>query len=228
MAIPFTPILLILQSLSRKEKFPDILKDLLILMIAGFIVFIIGNPTMWNMGRAAQAVSSIRGVQEFQTIISESLLNMITNDFDYYLFRLMTHLVTYPVGLFIEFYLVQLFVIIILGYSLFGKVFRKEQIFTLEWILAIFLTLSMINKSIVIGGWIVNYYAIHLLPPLSLFCSLSFSDELEKRSLQILGRLKVISVDQTRKKVRRHQPTHKAKLKTIRTESSLNTSANMT
>lgn len=189
-AILFTPIFLILHSLSSRDTLIKTLKDFSKLLITGFFIFLIGNPIVWSINRATQHVASLQGYSEFQTLFSEALWKMITRDFDYYLFRFLMHLVTYPVGLFIEFYLVQIFVIILLWYIIDGRIFDETQLFTLKWSSAVFLTLLMINKSIVIGGWIINYYAIHLFPALSLFCSFTFAEELEKGIQRLLYQLR--------------------------------------
>lgn len=176
-AIPIIPSFFLLHSLSQDNDLRKTSKKLLTLIVVGVVVFIVGNPLTWSIGRATKTLSTVRGAFEFQTLLSETLWKMITEDFDYYLFRFLIHFIALPVGLFIEVYLVQMFAIILL-LQLVGKLpFISEQMSMIEWSSVVFLTLSMI-KSIVIGGWIINYYSILLFPPLSIFCSLSLSERL--------------------------------------------------
>ena len=177
-ALPIIPTLHLLYLLSKRECRSKILQEFTKLLIIGSFVFLLGNPLLWGTDRVAQTISAVRDVQEFKTRLSEALWNMVAKDFDYYLFRLLIHIIAFPVGLFIEMYLVQLFVVILL-WRLFSRgTFEEWNVFNLEWASAVFLTLSMIG-SIAIGTWIISYYAILLLPPLSLFCSLALSDGLE-------------------------------------------------
>ncbi len=186
-AIPIAPILLLLYSFSHRNKNPKVLRESSKILLVGAFVFLLGNPLIWGTGRVAQTISAARESQEFGTRISDALRDMATKDFDYYLFHLLMHIVTLPVGLYIELYLVQLFVLILLWRIVQRRTFERWNVFNLEWISAVFLTLSMI-KTIAIGGWITNYYVILLLPPLSLFCSLALTDGLETFLKQTLSR----------------------------------------
>ena len=186
-AIPIIPILLLLHSFSHRTKNSKVLRENSKILLVGAFVFLLGNPLIWGAGRVAQTISAAKESQEFCTRISEALRDMATKDFDYYLFHLLMHLVTLPVGLYIELYLVQLFVLILLWCIVHRRTFERWNVFNLEWISAVFLTLSLI-KTIAIGGWIMNYYVILLLPPLSLFCSLALSDGLETFLKRILPR----------------------------------------
>lgn len=153
-------------------------KNFITYNVIGLSILIIGNPVWWDPTNIPVFLSD--PLQTYNMFHSTVLMDIVKGGdiLQYRLIRYLTYLQTYPLVLFTEFYLIQLFTIVNVVSLVHPFRLKEEHIVSVAWFFSAYVFIASVEMSTIIGSYLVNYYAIHFFPPLALYCSMVISDNL--------------------------------------------------
>ena len=170
-AVPTVPAIILLWLLLQGKKLGESLRILVICVAVGLVVFYVGNPAVWNPKDLIRPFVVMESVENTSTWYESFILNISGEDNLFFLTRFLMTILMYPTGLFVELYLVKLFTVLLLYMVLRRIPLSDSQLLLLIWFLTHYLFLSLITRTVMIGSYIVNYYAVQYFVPLALFCA---------------------------------------------------------
>lgn len=168
-AIPTVPMIILIWLFFQRKKTSEIVQVLIRFVATGLIVFYIGNPAVWNPQYFFSPFAAMAGVENTSTWYEFFILNMRGEDGLFFLARFLMTVLMYPIGLFVELYLVMLFIVLLLYLSSRKIQLSDSQTLLLIWFGVMYLFFSLIARTVMIGSYLVNYYAIQYFVPLALF-----------------------------------------------------------
>ena len=170
----FTTALFILGWISFKsETTQEWLSRSLLVLGVGWLIFFFVNPSVWMSGDPFINLRYATSYSSGQPLWVPLFYHIKAGEVEYGLAQFLASLSFGSGGLWIELPVFQLFVFLILCQFWKGRRFSGLQVLSLLWFASFFFVVAFSSRTVIIGNWLVLYYAVAFLPPLALFCGLT-------------------------------------------------------
>lgn len=151
----------------------------LIVLGVGWLIFFSVNPDVWASRNLFVNFTIAMGKSSGQSLLTPLFSHIKSSEVEYGLAQFLASLAFGSGGLWIELPIFQLFIFLILCQFWTGRRFSDAQVLSLIWFVSFFFVVGFGNLTVVIGTWLVLYYAVVFLPPAALFCGLTLQSIIE-------------------------------------------------
>ena len=165
--------------------------------VTGLSVYFIGNPGLWgdNLRHYYQLYCWLVKREYTGFFVTFMLDRLFTEDRVHALFFFLINSLIHPTALYVEFFLIQLFVFANFYTCIVGLGVDDNQRFTMIWFFSVLVFTSTLLRVTKLS-WVLIRYTLYYLPPLSVWATLS----LPKILAHVHGRA-IITITDTRRRL---------------------------